>query len=257
LEPGSWDLFDLVTLAQCLLKNSKSERVDSEKKQMKFDDLYLADEMKGFLRSFVRSQHEARYQADVRQKMMLKKKTMAHDLVRAMLQAPSVVEFNDLLKNGLRVGCAHHSIGNTSSAGWGELKAGLMDFCQEVPDRPQKVRSFLLGKTEVPTGSEQDNKNGNMTVLYNGGNTLFHELGKFRALFDKSVWIKVMGDHLVSTAIYSYRPHMSNRHGHSNARPSYWAYGFATLEQFRCAVYKEQYALYVSDHAGCCGIGMG
>ena len=53
---------------------------------------------------------------------------------------------------------------------------------------------------------------------------------------------------------HTYRKHAGpNRHGHSNAKPSFWALGYDTLELFRHAVGPDVYASYAVAHRGCCG----
>ena len=55
--------------------------------------------------------------------------------------------------------------------------------------------------------------------------------------------------------LHHYRDHTeSNRHGHSNKKPSYWAKGFARLDLYKAAVTTEEFAEYCKVHSTCCGV---
>ena len=55
---------------------------------------------------------------------------------------------------------------------------------------------------------------------------------------------------------YTYRESgVPNRHRHSNARPSYFAYGYVSLDAFRKDSSPEAWAEYCTVHHDCCGLG--
>ena len=48
---------------------------------------------------------------------------------------------------------------------------------------------------------------------------------------------------------------MANRTGHSNDNPSYWAYGYMTIDDMRTDD-PELYLKYIQIHTRCCGFGL-
>lgn len=69
-----------------------------------------------------------------------------------------------------------------------------------------------------------------------------------------NVWDKI---HLIYQACKShvYREG-SNRHNHSNERPSYFAHGCDTLTQYHEMVSSEEWTQYCTEHSTCCGVGL-
>jgi hypothetical protein len=45
-----------------------------------------------------------------------------------------------------------------------------------------------------------------------------------------------------------------NRHGHGNTKPSYWAYGFMTLQLYKDNTSAEIFKEYCEIHHDCCGV---
>ena len=137
-------------------------------------------------------------------------------------------------------------IPNHSSPGFKELLSMLIDFSHDVPQRLMKLWIVLLGRNHL---GEPVWNNGN---VYNGDYTYF-AFAFEKVEPSKEAWtaLKRMKE---KYGIYKYRDHkLSNRHGHGNDKPSFWAFGHKSLDEFQKCVSPEVYTKYVENHANCCG----
>ena len=132
--------------------------------------------------------------------------------------------------------------------GYIELKDSLLNMNNDVKYRLDKLRILLLGQ----------DKNG--TTIWNNGNVLRINIDQFEDIFKKmnadEMWKDIKEDH-DKRSVYRYRESgIPNRHGHSNALPSYWAYGYQTIEAFMANISKEEWNDYYAKHKanGCCGL---
>lgn len=88
-------------------------------------------------------------------------------------------------------------------------------------------------------------------ICWNNGNFIRRHTA-FRRFRDSAEFIAMMRD-ASTNEVHRYRD-APNRHGHSNDKPSYYAYGFQTIENYRDSVSADEWADYCSQHKGCCGL---
>ncbi|KAK9736709.1 hypothetical protein K7432_018513 [Basidiobolus ranarum] len=168
-----------------------------------------------------------------------------------IIEAPTLDEFITLLENGITEGCVHWSIVNSNTLGYFELNNRLTDLSQEVPLRADKLKIFILGRTTFY--GESDNSPYGKMVWNNGNVLIVPSIVVYKRFFEsEDVWNNLYEEYQ-RRRMHHYREKV-NRHGHSNSLPSFWAFGYATLETMQGAVSVEFFQDYCSKHVGCCGL---
>lgn len=243
------DTFLLYNLVHALLFRSKQERIDRETGEPLLPDLGAnggaagAEACARFL--------EAQYAADYHRRLGVlagqELRTLQEEHLADLLAAPTADLFNGLLKAGLERGPIAFKIANSNSAGASELRAALLSADVPVPARGQKLWTLLSGT----------DRSG--APVWNGGNMLrtplaplreaLIGLGKHRLLAALEKAYKTRRAH-----VYRAGAELPNRQGHSNDKPSYFAFGHASLESFARSVDAAGWAEYEREHCGCCGV---
>ncbi|CAF1524088.1 unnamed protein product, partial [Adineta steineri] len=142
-----------------------------------------------------------------------------------------------LMREGLTRGKIQLAIANSSSLGFIELKNKLLDLNENVPRRLDIIKIFLLGR---------DYKQNDEPV-WNNGNVLFTpDLRQFENIFNTlgfdGEWAKIKEEYMKRN-LHVYRDGF-NRHGHGNTKPSYWAYGYMTLQMYKDTISPEEFQEY-------------
>ena len=245
------NIFKLFNIVQSMLCNTKSQRVDSDNHKMLIQEInnnFSKSDM--FVKDYVKKQYVNKYSSDYAHKMKAEKDEMCRILVEKMVGTESVSEFVRLFKEGVMCGSNSHKISNKGSLGFVILNQNLLDMGREVFGRIEKLKILLLGRDSV---------GGN--IVWNNGNTLgVVGLRDYADLFKKldceKDWKPIAEE--FAKSIYMYRAtggiDVPNRHGHSNGKPSYWAYGFETIEAFAKDKDTEEWNEYKRVHHDCCGV---
>ena len=237
---------------------------------MKIADLNSQLAISHTIQSYVKHQ----YMTDINSKIALKraqqKIAVQALLISRMIESDSIPVFIDLFKSGItieisppnaaasssststlspptspRVTSLSQIILTSSSLGYRELYKALIDKQQHCPLRFKKLAIFLLGRYYDE-------------IVWNEGRVLRllpSEIAPIAELFisaSKSSWWDTLAKTL-STAHHVYRD-FENRHSHSNAKPSYWALGYPTLEDMVAAFTPEDFQSYRQFHQNCCGL---
>lgn len=239
--------FILYNIVQSLLYKDKSSRLDSEKESMKIPD--LKDESKGeeATREYIKKQFHSKYLSELAAKKRTEQKEIAKILTDAILTSNSIDEIISLFKNGVKRGIVSYKIVNSSSLGYSDLKKTLTDLNngKSVPLRTEIIKVFLLCR---------DSKNE--PVWNNGGINFVYNLTDFGNVFkemNKSEEWELIFKEYKERGLHIYRELM-NRHGHGNSKPSYWAFGYPTLQHYKDDVSEEDFKKYCEVHAKCCGV---
>jgi hypothetical protein len=136
-------------------------------------------------------------------------------------------------------------IPNRSAPGYKELQGLLMDLSTDVPLRDMKLFTIITGRDihGDPVWADGNIFIGNFTPFVE----IFKDLDPTGDMWQRiNVLQKKYG-------VYRYSRSWSNRHGHGNDKPSYWALGYLSLEAFRVEVSAEEYEAYAKLHCDCCG----
>lgn len=240
-------IFKFYNTVQALVYTSKASRVDSEKEMMKMIDLVDEKAAKKMVEDYIRKRFENQYASDLSSKGRLERTELSSILVRSILQSPDHYEMVRLMREGLTRGKMQVAIANSSSLGFVELKDKLLDLNEKVPRRLDLIKVLLLGR---------DYKQNDEPV-WNNGNVLFTpNLGDFERVFVcfgyANEWEKVKEEYMKRN-LHIYRDGF-NRHGHGNTKPSYWAYGYMTLQLYKDNTPADVFKEYCEIHHDCCGV---
>ena len=239
--------FKFYNVVQALLYTSKASRVDSEKETMKIVDLVDGQAGEAMAREYIRKRFENQYASDLAGKGRVERAELTSTLVQSIVNSKEHGEMVDLMRDGLTREKVHVAIVNSSSLGFVELKAKLLDANEKIPRRLDIIKVFLLGR---------DYKQNDEPV-WNNGNVLFtSDLDAFELIFNglgfADQW-QVIKDEYMKRSLHIYREGF-NRHGHGNSKPSYWAFGHATLQHYKDHVSAEVFQEYCQIHQNCCGV---
>lgn len=243
------DSFLLYNLVQAFLFRTKQERIDKEANAPLLPDLgaNAGAAGVGMCERFVERVYAADYERRLGGLVGQELRMLQEEHIAALLSAPTVEAFNELLQTGIARGPAQLKIANSNSMGASQLHAALLSPGVEVPVRGQKLWTWL-------SGTDRHN-----TVVWNGGNMMrtplrplreaLAGLGKTRLLAALEKAYKTRRSH-----VYRGGAGEANRQGHSNDMPSYFAFGHLSLEAFARTLDSAGWAEYAREHCACCGV---
>ena len=239
--------FKFYNVVQALIYTSKASRVDSDNERMKMIDLVDEEAAKKMVQDYIRKRFENQYTTDLALKGRAERAELASQLVQSITQSKDHEGMIDLLRDGLTRGKTQLAIVNSSSLGFVELKDKLLNLNEKIPRRLDIIKVFLLGR---------DYKRDDEPV-WNNGNVLFTpDFAAFEKIFIdlgfQAEWEKIKEEYMKRN-LHIYRDGL-NRHGHGNTKPSYWAFGHATLQVYKENVSAEVFKEYCDTHQTCCGV---
>lgn len=239
--------FKFYNMIQALLYTSKASRVDSDNEKMKIIDFVDEKSAEKMVQDYIRKRFENQYATDLAIKGRSERTELVSELVQSITQSQNHEEMIKFMREGLTRGKVQALIANSSSLGFVELKNKLLDLSEKIHRRLDIIKVLLLGR---------DYKNNDEPV-WNNGNVLFtSNLHDFERIFVflgfAGEWEKIKAEYMKRN-LHIYRDGF-NRHGHGNTKPSYWAYGFMTLEFYRENVTPETFKEYCEIHHNCCGV---
>jgi len=180
------------------------------------------------------------YKDDYEQRQSLKAAEEAsiliNKLINELLSEESIQLFLDKLQQ----------IPSRSAIGYTQLEDMLLDININVPLRSRKIWLIVLGR------------NIDGEPVWADGNVMIASSNKWRRIREvydareKFSW-NALNNMRQIYGMYKYRDTKHNRHGHGNEKPSYWAMGYMTIEQFKDDVDEETFKDYRSNHTTCCG----
>ena len=235
---------------QSLMFDSKVARVDDDNRQMKIVDCANKDHADKMVTEFVSKQYRNKYSADLAIKGKREHQKLSTELVEAMVTENSVPEFIRLFKDGITRNTTIEVISDTYKLGYVELRDRLFNPEENVPKRKQKLWILVLG-----TAAKEEK-------VWNNGNVLRMNMKdleqKFKDVNAEDVWVKIK-DIYIQRNLHIYRAtpdgnDMPNRHSHCNGKPSYWAYGYKTLEDYYANASENEWEEYKKIHQDCCGV---
>ena len=235
---------------QSLMYDSKVARVDDENNKMKIVDCANKDYADNMVTEYVERQYKNKYSADLAIKGKREHQTLSTELVEAMVTTTSPPEFIRLFKEGMTKNTTMEVISDTYKLGYVELRDRLFDPSENVPKRQQKLWILVLG-----TAAQNE-------TVWNHGNVLRMNMKdleqKFKNVGAEEIWGKIK-DIYIQRNLHIYRASpdgndMPNRHSHCNGKPSYWAHGYKTLEDYIENVSVEEWEEYKQVHKECCGV---
>ena len=239
--------FSFHNLVQALTVRTSEDRFDVDARLTKpalvdLRDLEVAEKMcRGVVRRYV----EQRYSRDLAAKSKLEVAELTQVFVHALLNS-SAVAAKLLIQEGITRGNCQVKMITQSSLAYQMLRPQLLDPQRNVYARCAIIRMLVLGKD----GDE---------VVWNAGNGLGQTGPQMREFYEawlidgsNDTWV-VVSDAYKANRRHLYRE-LVNRHGHNNANPSYFGYGYQSLLEMVDNISLEAWEVYKREHATCCGM---
>ena len=234
----------LCAAVEALSSNSESDVVDKDARVWLWPDYCDVnawfDRINSIVRKTITDFDNQRRQI----KASAENEQRASCLVDALIDAP----FDQFL---LLLGGHESELGgmvDRSAPGFGMLLARLLNVESPCKARLSKLTLIMIGRDST------------MQPVWAKGTVFIASPETFR-LFE-ATYKAIGGDWNALIAArrefseYTYRESgVPNRHRHSNARPSYFAYGYVSLDAFRKDSSPEAWAEYCTVHHDCCGLG--
>ena len=222
---------------QALQCSKSSHRVDTTKRVMLTDQLVTHEQCSAFLSTSAREQFRADYEKRLRLKTAEEARVTMLRQVEDLVKEDNMETFITLMQQ----------VPSRSSETFGRVLNTLVDST-EPPLRFRKMWVCLLGRNERGE------------PVWNGGTCLVGDLTKYCEAFHiagKGQLWKELKKMRAKYPIHRYREGKANRHGHSNEFPSFYFWGYNSLECFKAGVDSETFRTYCIAHSkkGCCGLG--
>ena len=235
--------FKLFCVVQSFIQKTKNERCDTDNKKMKIVDLGYHNYGNKMVKTYVKSCYSIHYALRLQKQTREGQRLLMLELIEQLTTIDNKEKFLQLLDKGIIKGNLIYTIDDISSRGFIELKAKLIDKNANVPLRGFKLICIATG---------HDDK-GN--VVWNKGNVLrsIDDIGTIKELIPEE-WKYIQGKFKqMNKHIYRL---IENRHGHSNAKASFWAMGFDSIEEMFKMLSKEEVEKYKEIHKNCCGLNI-
>ena len=243
LEIEDFRKFQMYCLVQSFLFKEKQDRSDSDKKKMKIIDLKYTEEAEKMVKKYVRGQYANDYALRTQKRNKEQIEILKNELVDNMIKSETIETYKNLFINGITKGIFTHKISDPTSKGVVDLKNKLLSD-EDFPLKIEKIKIFM-------TGSYDAEKIWNKGEFYR---PCFPDCKNFFAKIGKSEIYNDIIKNCKNFHIYRVLP---NRQGHSNEKPSYWAFGYDTLSEYFKALNEDGINNYKSVHYNCCGINKG
>lgn len=241
-----YDEFRSMNAFQALLYTTRMDRENSEDKVMKIVDLFDQQEAIDDIKKYIRKQFETQYLSDLAKKRKSECEQMGKKIAQSILESQTYEEMIHIWKNGLKLNESTFLIETQSSSGFKHLCHGLIESTDTVPLRSNIFKVLLLGVD-----------NEGHPVWNRGGVCFVHNMKALKESFLKfhswNEWNLIMTD-FKARGVHIYRDERVNRKGHGNSKPSFWAMGHSTFEDYRSSVSEDIFRQYCRNHRMCCGV---
>lgn len=230
-----------------LLFNTKQSRVDKETEKPTLPDFGTMEGIQRTVGEYVKEQYRADYARRLAELEGEEKRLLLDELIARLVAMEKIAPFCELLRTGVENGPVKVQIVNSNSYGFTELYRALMD--PAVPNFARKIWVLFSGRNFAPDGEGK--------VVWNAGNPLRVDRDELRELLKaqkKGKLLEEIEALYCGKVVHTYRDSPPNRQGHSNEKPSYYAFGFQTLADFHREATADQWADYIAAHKNCCGV---
>lgn len=241
-----YQTFALFNVFQALRFNTRARRENTENEEMKIADLKDHIEAMEEIKSYIRKQFEDDYTQQLQEKAKKENAMMGKHIASKILGAETYDEMISIWRNGVVRNGVTYKISTPSSSGFKTLLKDLFAREKVVPQRINIVKCLLLG---VDGKEEPVWNHGGVCFAINIKETKTNFLN-FGTLTE---WIAIITEYK-KKGKHIYRELKSNRHGHGNDKPSFWAMGYSSLVEYRGTVSLGEFRTYCKNHRKCCGV---
>jgi len=242
---------------QALTYTTKKTRVDEDTNLPILPDPGHAEESANLVAKTLRGVYLKQYATDIKEKTRRENEVLITALVDALRTAETMDAFVTIMQNGVQKGDRTLKLTNPSSEAFKRVES---TFFTETPPTPiplhaRKLAAIILGSVPRDRTHIEVWNNGNILMPFRKHwSTIFLSLPE-----GEQCWIVVNKERRERRG-HKYRggEECKNRHGHSDEKPSYFAMGYVSMEDFRAGVADEVWVEYVTvGHRECCGCSGG
>jgi hypothetical protein len=225
---------------------SKQDRVDKDKTISLRPDLGSRKEGEMMCQEYIRSRYSEDYEARLKLMAGEEKKRILDELIKEMIETDSMANFCRLLSDGIQRGEISLKIANFNSYGCTELHEALMSTDKAVVSQAQKLEVFYTGE------------DAELNAVWNGGNMYRTATARVQKLLtdigEEATWLQIQARYKEKVShVYRGGKCTCNRHGHSNDKPSFFAFGHNSLTSYVATISPTSWAEYQKEHCKCCG----
>eukprot|EP01038_Epipyxis_sp_PR26KG_P010705 gene10705-14373_t len=179
------------------------------------------------------------YDKRIKEKRKMEKEMNMKNLLENLINIDNINEFILRLSEG---------ISDRSASGFNELQSKLVNFDMIIPLRIEKLFIIISGRNPLD----------NYSICWTNGNVLVGKLSLFAKAFEildnsGEVWKRLL-ELKNQFCQYNYPREGVNRHGHGNLNPSFYAFGYQTLQEYIDNISEEEFEKYKTNHTNCCGL---
>ena len=226
-------LYTAAHTVQALQCTEMKHRVDVADRQVLLPELLTEADCVAVISDAVRAVYQEDYDRQLSRKKKEEKRILTEQRVADALNTDSMETFTNIMTTW---------IPRANYPGFMEIHDSLLDTNLTVPLRRAKIWFICIGRDK--DGDE----------VWNNGNVA-PDLFSFRTIFKNSAddgilewndltWNKLM-EIRKQFCKHTYRLGMSNRFGHSNSCPSWWALGYPNVQAYKKAVGNEYFMAYI------------
>lgn len=227
---------------QALCCATESDRINTATRTCVQPDPLSREEAEAYLRGILRGLYKTDYEKRLACKTQEENELKLQHHVQELSSVSITYDaFKELLLQGAL-------ITNRDSKGYGQLYGALLMGDVTTVDRLRKLTLLCCGREVHAPG---------VTVWCNG-NFMLQGWAELERVFDHTAEGKEMMAGIRAMrkrfGVHKYRG-CSNRHGHSDAFPSFWAMGYRDLFDMRSRVSLSEFVRYLDQHCrtrGCC-----
>eukprot|EP00746_Dinoflagellata_sp_MGD_P161668 gnl/MRDRNA2_/MRDRNA2_88896_c0_seq1.p1 gnl/MRDRNA2_/MRDRNA2_88896_c0~~gnl/MRDRNA2_/MRDRNA2_88896_c0_seq1.p1 ORF type:complete len:1106 (-),score=219.79 gnl/MRDRNA2_/MRDRNA2_88896_c0_seq1:221-3538(-) len=239
--------FMMYNIVEGFLYQSKQERVDKDKTMSLRPDLGCRTEGQKMCQEYILSRYIEDYEARLKLMTGEEKKRILDELIKELLETDCMAKFCELLSQGIQHGEVSLKIANFNSYGCSELHDALMSSDRAIVNQAQKLEVFY-------TGEDDEHK-----VVWNGGNMYRTATAPVQKLLidagEETTWLRIQKRYKEKVShVYRSGKCNCNRHGHSNDKPSFFAFGHNSLTSYIATISPASWAEYQQEHCQCCGV---
>eukprot|EP00443_Scrippsiella_acuminata_P048512 CAMPEP_0115169682 /NCGR_PEP_ID=MMETSP0270-20121206/1395_1 /TAXON_ID=71861 /ORGANISM="Scrippsiella trochoidea, Strain CCMP3099" /LENGTH=1107 /DNA_ID=CAMNT_0002582389 /DNA_START=100 /DNA_END=3423 /DNA_ORIENTATION=- len=239
--------FMMYNIVEGFLFQSKQLRVDKENSKSLRPDLGVRLEGQRMCQEYILSRYSEDYEARLKHMAGDERKRILDELIEEGLATDSMATFCRLLSEGIQRGEVSFKIANFNSYGCRELHDALMDTTRAVLKRAEKIAVFYTGED-----AEQN-------VVWNGGNMYRAAAGPLQKILadmgEESTWALIQERYKCKKShVYRGGKCSCNRHGHSNDKASFFAFGHNSLISYFSVMSLEARSEYLQEHPTCCAL---
>ena len=241
--------FRLFNICQALFYFDKSFRQNDTEEIMKIIDLNnynkSIEQLQKDVNHLCAKEFHKRYKKFKKEQI----EKLSDELSDKLVNCDNIEEFNNLMINGITKDNFTYKIDKETTLGFYKLKKKLLNPIKDYPLKLNKILYLIEEK------KEEDK------IKWNNGNPLRNNMKDFEKYIEKvkkdesnEETLNKIREILLNIKLknYCYRD-KPNRHGHSNSKKSYWAFGYKSLNEMK-EKDEKLFETYKNMHKDCCGL---